>query len=318
MSERQLSKSYGTLRKWKKPNGKIQQWIRWEFSRPKEKWLDKNQLTEQWLFEHLEWMLESKIVSIRKADESRLYYIVTTQKGEEYNLIFEQVNAVNELVLIFEDHFQSYSYNTVLHTLDFNFFEAYDCFQNGIEDIAFGHNQEKDYVYVVTTIVGGRINLEFSSKHNLPVCKLFSEYKSLFEEISKYNFINIGPYEKKSYMETVVKIANMLKKRISEEIISYKVVFDYNQEWFDVDSDGVSMKVRLCNGEHFVICNKDGSTEWINGYSTSYRGYRIKDGAIVNCENEKLTDKKLAKTIISDIREAKSIFYRAKQEFLAD
>lgn len=318
MSERQLSKSYGSLQKWESTNGHTRQWIRWEFSTPKEKWLEQNKLTEQWLYENLEWMIDGgEIASIRKSDESRLYYIVTTQKGEEYYLIFEQTKAVNALILIFEKHWQNYSYNTVLHTLDFDY-EVYDCFQNGIEQISFRHSKNRDSAHVSTIIVGGKIDLQFSSNHNFPVWKVLSEYHSIFEEMSKYNSSSIGPFEQKRYIEIVVKIANMLKKHMSEEITRFRVIFDYNKEWFDVDSNGESMKARLCDGGNYVICHKDGSTEWLNQYSTGDIGYRIKDGAIVNWKDERVTDQKLAKTIISDIREAKRLFYRVKQEFLAN
>ncbi len=318
MSERQLSKSYGSLQKWESTNGHTRQWIRWKFSTPKEKWLENNKLTEQWLYENLEWMIdEGEITSIRKSDESRLYYIVTTQKGEEYYLIFEQTKAVNALILIFEKHWQNYSYNTVLNTLDFDY-EVYDCFQNGIEQISFRHSKNRDSAHISTIIVGGKIDLQFSSNHNFPVWKVLSEYHSIFEEMSKYNSSSIEPFEQKRQIEIVVKIANMLKKHMSKEITRFRVIFDYNKEWFDVDSNGESIKARLCDGGNYVICHKDGSTEWLNQYSTDDRGYKIKDGAIVNWKDERVTDQKLVKTIISDIREAKRLFYRVKQEFLAN
>lgn len=318
MSERKLSKSYGSLEKWKSTNGRTQQWIRWEFSTPKEEWLGKNKLTERWLYENLEWMTEGgEVSSIRKANESRLYYIVTTQKGEEYYLIFEQTKAVNALILIFEDHWQNYSYNTVLHTLNFDY-EVYDCFQNSIESISFRHCNNKETVYVETIIVGGKIDLNFSISHNLPVWRLLSDYRSLFEEISKYNLNSIGAYDKRQQIHTVAEIAKMFRECKSEVITRFRVIFDYNHEWLDVDSNGESMKARLCDDGNYVICHKDGSTEWLGKYPNDDGSYRIKDGVIVNWKNEKVTDQKLAKTIISDIREAKRLFYRVKQEFWAN
>lgn len=318
MSERQLSKSYGSPQQWEGTDGNTKKWIRWDFAKPKEKWLENNKLTEKWLYENLEWMIEGgDIASIRKAEEGRLYYIVTTKKGEEYYLIFEQARSVNALILIFEDHWQNYRFNKVLHTLDFDY-EVYDCFKNGIEDILFSHRQNKDSVNVNTTIVGGKIDLDFSIKHNLPVWKVLNEYHSIFEEISKYNSSTIETFDTKRQIEKVVRIANMFRKHKSEEITRFRVVFGYNKEWFDVDSNGESIKARLCDGGNYVICHKDGSTEWVEEYSTYDRGYRIKDGVIVNYKGEKVTDQKLAKTIISEIREAKRLFYRIKQEFLAN
>ena len=318
MSERKLSRSYGSVEKWETTNGRILQWIRWEFSTPKEKWLGKNKLTERWLYENLEWMTEGgEISSIRKADESRLYYIVTTQKGEEYYLIFEQTKAVNALILIFEDHWQNYSYNAVLHTLNFDY-EVYDCFQNGIESISFRHCSNKDTVHIETMIVGGLIDFKFSISQNLPIWKVLSDYRSLFEEISKYNLNSIGPYDEKRQIDKVIKIANMFRKRKSKEITKFRVTFHDRYEWFDVDSNGESMKARLCDKGNYVICHKDGSTEWLGKYPKDGRSYRIKDGVIVNWKDEKVTDQNLAKTIISEIRKAKSLFYRIRQEFWAN
>lgn len=68
----------------------------------------------------------------------------------------------------------------------------------------------------------------------------------------------------------------------------------------------------------FVIWHKDGSTEWLKCHFIDDGGYKIKDGVIVNCKDEKVTDQKTAKTIISDIQEAKKLFYRIKQEFWTD
>lgn len=319
MSERKLSKAYGSLQKWECTNGHTLQWIRWEFSTPKEKWLEKNKLTEKWLYESLEWMTEGgEIVSIRKADENRLYYIVTTQKGEEYYLIFEQAKIIDDaLVLIFEDHWQKYRYNTVLHTLDFDC-EVYDCFQNGIEHILFRRCKNKASVHIETLIVGEKMKLDFSTSQNLPVWRLLSDYRSLFEEISKYNLNSIGAYDKRQQIYTVAEIAKMFRERKSEVITRFRVIFDYNHEWLDVDSNGESMKARLCDDGNYVICHKDGSTEWLGKYPNGNISYRIKDGVIVNWKNEKVTDQKLAKTIISDIREAKRLFYRVKREFLAN
>lgn len=320
MSERQLSKSYSSLQKWKIGKG-AKEWTRWDFAKQKEKWLENNKLTEQWLYENLEWMIESgKIASVQKADEDRLYYIVTTQKGEEYYLVFEQTRGINAMVLIFENHWQNYCFNTVLRTLTFDF-EVYDCFQNSIEDILFSHCQSKDAVYINTTIVGGKIDLNFSLNRDLPVWKVVNDYHSLFEEISKYNLNCIEPFDEKSQIENVVKIANMFRKRKSEEITRFRVTFDgygSNKEWFDVAPNGISIKARICDGGNYVICHKDGSTERLDYFITHQKSYRIKDGAIVDRENKKITNQKLAKTIISDIREAKRLFYRVKQDFWAD
>lgn len=319
MSERKLSRSYGSLQKWVYHDGRTKEWVRWDFSTPKEKWLEKNKLTESWLYENLEWMIEGgDIAFIRKADESRLYYIVTTQKGEEYYLIFEKATIVNDaLILIFEDHWQRYSYNAVSRTLDFDY-EAYDCFQNGIEYISFRHCKNKSSVYVETLIVGGRIDLNFSISHNLPIWKLLNDYRSLIEEISKYNLNSIEIYDKSRQIGIVAAIAKMFRKCKSEVITSFRVIFGHNCEWLDIDSSGISMKARLCDGGNYVICHKNSSTEWLGPCPHFNTCYRIKDGVIVNWKDEKVTDQKLAKTIISDIREAKKLFYGIKQEFLAN
>lgn len=314
MSERGLSKSYGLIQKWESTDGPTQKWIRWDFATPKEKWLEKNKLTEKWLRENLKWMIKGgDITSIQRANDHRLYYIVTTEKGEEYCLVFELTRGVNSLVLIFKDHYQSYNFRTKSHRPDFSF-EAYDCFQNGMAEISFSHSSTS----VSTIIIGGKIDLIFSVKQNLPVFKLLNEYNSIFREISKYNSNCIGPFDQKSYIEAVTQIARMCKMNISEEVTRVRVIFDHNKEWFDFDSDGQSMKARLCEGGNYVICHKDGRTEWLGQHSINCKSYRIRDGVIVDSKGEKVTDQKLLKTIISEIREAKSLFYRMKQEFLAD
>jgi len=315
MSERQLSKSYGELQKWKSSSGRTQKWVRWKFAKPKEKWLQKNELTEDWLVENLEWMIGGKVASIRKAYESRLYYIVTTEKREKYYLIFENEKT---MVLIFENHWQNYSFNVVLRTLDLDI-EMYDCYQNNIKYISFYHGKTVDGAYYVnTSIVGGKFDLNFTIKHNLPVWKVISDHGSLFEEITKYNSSNIGAFDEKRQIDKVVKIARMLRKRKSEDITRFEVKFDYNKEWFDVDSKGISMKARLCDGGNYVTCHKDGSMEWLERYCIQDRGYRIKEGVIVDWKDEKVTDQRFTKKIISDIREAESLFEQMKQEFLAD
>lgn len=319
MSERKLSKSYSSIQKWEHSNGHTEQWIRWDFSTPKEEWLTKNMLTEKWLYESLEWMIGEEISFIQKARESRLYYIVTTKKGDEYCCVFEKTKkgSTNELILIFEDHWQNYHYNNVLHTLEFDF-EMYDCFQNGIDHISFSHQENKNLTYIETIIVGGKIDLKFSSKNNYPVWKMLNEYNSLFEEISKYNSERINIFDRKSQIEVVAKVAKMFKQCIGKDITRFKVVFDYNEEWFDYDSKGISIKMRIFEDGNCVICHKDGSTEWLERFFSYDKGYRIKDGVIVNWNNEKVTDQKLAKTIISDIRKAKSLFHNIKQEFWAN
>lgn len=90
------------------------------------------------------------------------------------------------MILIFEDHWQYYEFNIKLRILKFAT-EQYDCFKNGISDISFHRQQSKDSVYVYTIIVDGKMHLNFSIKHNLPVWKVISDYSYLFEEMSKYN-----------------------------------------------------------------------------------------------------------------------------------
>lgn len=322
MSERHLAKSYSSLKQWKHDNGRTEKWTEWDFAVSKEKWLEANKLSEQWLYENLEWMIqEGKIASVQKANEDKLYYIVTTQKGEEFYLIFKRIRSsrMEELVLIFEEHWQCYEY--ICELLIFSY-EVYDYFQNGIKDILFGrfqnHYQNKDPVLVETTV--GKIYINFSINHNhnhLPVWKIVSDYRSLLKEII-HNLDNIVLFNGESYIDKVVKIANLFRKCKGKEITRFKVEIG-QEEWIDVDSSGISIKLQLCNSGRYVICHKDGSIERGKYFGPYDRGYRIENGFIVDSTcNKIVTDKKLARTIISDIREAKKLFHHIKQEFWRD
>lgn len=318
MSERQLSKSFCSIQE---QICKRKQYYYWDFSTTIEKWLDKYNLPEQWLYSNLEWMTGKRIVSIQKSNENRLYYIVTTQQGEEHYLFLGHnlPESRDSLFLIYTNHYQKYDYNLYSHTLVFTL-EEYDLYQNGIDSIAFCHEQKNNSVDVTAITVGGKIDLEFSMRHNLPFYKVLNDYHSILEEMSKYNLSSTISCDK-SYFNDVTKIAIMFKKTMNKEIIGCNVIFDRlgkNKEWFDFDPNGFSMQAKISDTNHYAIAYRDGHIEW-KKFVYDVVTYRIKDGIVFNClpdrPFEKVKDQKLADMIVSDIREANELFSSALRIF---
>lgn len=286
---------------------------RWECTVSLKEWLKKADRKKELSIKDLYKMMakitgESYIYEIDFIREKG-YYVAYGDKSE-YKFVLEKIKATVGIVVFYEDHYESYDYNSKLE----NFCEEYFYNNNSIERIFFSHSYNSYHnTYVFSCdVLNYKLKIILTYKKDLPFYKLVNNHLKVFEELFKFSSKDFEGYEQckpRSTMKYLFKVIKAIQNQIKENVT------------FEVDA-GVREWLRYLNGKiigmramidgNYVIISKDDI--WWEENIMHYEEFRSRNDMIFDGESKRVTDTKLISRINACFQKANEMYSRFQNE----
>ena len=283
-------------------------YTRWEYTVSQKEWLQACKISKEELYDMLEKIVDAKVAKVIIHKPHTTKYEVHTSTGFHCFLAFEKIHKDQYLVLIYENHYESYIFRwKPTLTLELTF-EEYDYHQNGIEDICFLHSSRETSCYMSSSVIGVEVRIGFTTRENIPFCRVINNYQGIFNVLTKYK-ISEEPWGK-SMINELLELYKLVLKQINNEILKFNVERPC-REYLRYEDGRVKMRA-IVNGENYVICDGKGNVEWEENL-IHYETFTCFNGKIYGFKRE-VTDENYAQKILFGMEEGKHIYKKIAAE----
>ena len=288
----------------------IVNYTRWKYTVSLKEWLQACKISKQKLYSMLTEIIDAEVTKVIIGEAYTTRYEVYTSTGFHCYVAFEKIHKEQYLVLLYEEHYESYMYRWKPSTTLELTFEKYDYSKNGIDEICFSHSSRKTSYHMSTIIIGGEIEIGFTTRDNMAFCKIINSYQEIFDELTKYKITE------KPWGESIVDQLFILYKMILKEI-NKNMVLNFNverpfREYLRYEDGRMRMRV-IVKGENYVrVSDEKGDVEWEENL-IHHETFTCFNGRIYGHKRE-VTDEDYAQKILSGMKEGKEIYEKLQQE----
>lgn len=239
-------------------------------------------------------------------------YEVYTSTGFHCYVAFEKIyQQEKNLVLLYEEHYESYMYKWEPTTALELVFEKYDYSKNGIDEICFSHSSRNTSYHMSTIIIGGEIEIGFTTRDNMAFCKIINSYQEIFDELTKYK-ITEKPWGE-SIVDQLFILYKMILKEINKNVVlKFNVERPFRREYLRYEDGRMRMQVIVKGGNYVRASDEKSDVEWEENL-THHETFTCFDGRIYGYKR-KVTDEDYAQKILTGMKEGKEIYEKLQQK----
>lgn len=283
-------------------------YTRWEYTVDQKKWLQACKISKEKLYDMLGKILDAKVAKVIIHKPHTTKYEVHTSNGLHCYLAFEKIHNNRYVVLLYENHYESYRFRwKPTLTLELTF-EKYGYNQNGIEYISILHSSRDTSYHMSSSVIGVEIEIGFTTRENLPFYRVINNHQVIFNELVK-NKIGEDPWGK-SMINQLLELYKVVLAQINNEILGFNIERPV-REYLRYEDGRMKMRA-IVNGENYVICDGKGNVEWEENL-IHHETFICFNGKVYGFKRE-VTDEDYAKKVLSGMEEGKRIYKKIAAE----
>lgn len=284
---------------------------RWKLTVDLDRWIEVAKLQREELYDMLGKIFGCDISLCRtdSCEQSKNVYEVKAGNNTICHMVFEFFGRTNfYVVAIYDDCHENYNLRIKpKRRLELSS-EVFYFFKNGIDSIMFNHSSDSGAygIYCLSTIIiGGDIDITFTTDSEESVCKLVNDYLEIFDVITKYRRERSYENCEKSMISELFEAYKVILSKIDSKVCIFRVEVKCLEHLTYGEGSLKSMRMQV-NG-HFVSCYSSDTVKWEwQDNLVHWETFSYIDGKVFDGRMKEVTDDKLKETIISNIAEGKA------------